>query len=236
MITTVRAVRPTAVPTSDPTPAPPGEAPAPPRPVLRGRLHQAAFLASIAGLAWLVEVAPTPRARAVAWVYGMASILLYLTSSSYHVFARSPRARRIMQRADHSMIFVLIAGTFTPMAVLGVDGGWKWAALGVVWVGAIAGIVLKIAALDRYPRLGGAMYIVVGWAGVVILPALWSRPTTLLLVAVGGLLYTAGATLFALHRPILSERWFGYHEVWHAFGIAAGVALYAANLGLVRAG
>lgn len=206
------------------------------RPVLRGRLHQVALLASVAGLAWLVDVAPTPRARAVAWVYGLASILLYLTSSSYHVFARSPRARRIMQRADHSMIFVLIAGTFTPMAVLGVDGAWKWAALAVVWAGALGGIVLKIVALDRYPRLGGAMYIVVGWAGIVILPALWDRPTTLLLVAVGGILYTAGAALFAMHRPILSERWFGYHEVWHAFGIAAGVALYAANLGLVRAG
>ena len=82
------------------------------RPLLRGRLHQAAFLASLAGLVWLVESAPTPRARAVAWVYGLASALLYLTSSSYHVFATSPKARRIMQRADHSMIFILIAATF----------------------------------------------------------------------------------------------------------------------------
>ena len=208
----------------------------PARPVLRGRLHQAAFLASLVGLVWLVDSAPTPRARAVAWVYGIASALLYLTSSSYHVFARSPRARRIMQRADHSMIFVLIAGTFTPMAVLGIDGGWKWAALGAVWAGAVGGIVLKVAALDRYPKLGGAMYIVVGWAGIVILPAMWHRPLTLVLVAVGGILYTVGAALFAMHRPTLSPRWFGYHEVWHAFGIAAGVALFAANLGLVRAG
>ncbi|MFN8016569.1 MAG: hemolysin III family protein [Acidimicrobiales bacterium] len=213
------------------------EAPSPPpRPLLRGRLHQAAFVASIAGLVWLVESAPTPRARAVAWVYGVASVLLYLTSSTYHVFARSPRARRIMQRADHSMIFVLIAGSFTPMAVLGIDGDWKWAALAAVWVGAIGGVILKLAALDRFPRLGGAMYIVVGWAGIVILPAMWHRPWTLALVAVGGLLYTLGAILFALHRPILSERVFGYHEVWHAFGIAAGLALFVANLGLVRAG
>ena len=109
----------------------------PMRPLLRGRLHQLAFLASLAGLVWLVEAASTPRARAVAWVYGLASAALYLTSSSYHVFARSPRARRIMQRADHSMIFVLIAGTFTPMAVLAVDGAWKWAALVGVWAGAV---------------------------------------------------------------------------------------------------
>lgn len=208
----------------------------PERPILRGRLHQLAFLASILGLAWLVESAPTPRARAAAWIYGLASVLLYLTSSSYHVFARSPKARRIMQRADHSMIFVLIAGSFTPIAVLAVPDPWKWPALLTVWAGAIGGIVLKICALDRYPRLGGAMYIVVGWAGAAILPTLWSRPGTLLLIAIGGLLYTAGAILFALNKPRLSVRWFGYHEVWHAFGVAAGAVLFAANLGLVRAG
>src|SRR3954465_305291 len=110
---------------------------APIRPILRGRLHQLAFLASLVGLIALVEQAATPRARAVAWVYGGGSVLLYLTSSSYHVFARSPRARRIMQRADHSMIFVLIASTFTPLAVLGVHGAWKWPALVVVWLGAL---------------------------------------------------------------------------------------------------
>ncbi|HRW37752.1 MAG TPA: hemolysin III family protein [Aquihabitans sp.] len=214
----------------------PAEVTLPMRPLLRGRLHQLAFLASLLGLAWLVDAAETPRARAVAWVYGLASVLLYLTSSSYHVFARSPRARRIMQRADHSMIFVLIAGTFTPMAVLAVDGGWKWPVLVAMWAGAVAGVVLKVAALDRFPKLGGALYIVLGWAGIVILPALLERPSTLALVVVGGLLYTAGAVLFALHRPVLSPRVFGYHEVWHAFGVAAGAVLFAANLGLVRGG
>jgi len=208
----------------------------PPRPILRGRLHQVAFVASVAGLVWLVQEAPTPRARIVAWVYGLASVALYLTSSSYHVFAKSPRARRIMQRADHSMIFVLIAGTFTPIAVLAVPHPWKWVALATVWAGAVGGILLKCLALDRYPRLGAAMYIVVGWAGAVIAPTLWQRPGTLALIAVGGLLYTLGAILFALHRPVLSERWFGYHEVWHLFGVAAGAVLFAVNLGLVRAG
>lgn len=212
------------------------DATTPTRPLLRGRLHQAAFVASLFGLVLLVDSASTPRARVVAWVYGLASALLYLTSSSYHVFAKSPKARRIMQRADHSMIFVLIAGTFTPLAVLGVPSPWKWVALAAVWAGALGGVGLKILALDRYPRLGGAMYIVVGWAGIAVLPAMWDRPGTLALVAIGGLLYTVGAALFASHRPILSEHWFGYHEVWHAFGIAAGVALYLANLGLVRAG
>ncbi|MGI8757060.1 MAG: PAQR family membrane homeostasis protein TrhA [Acidimicrobiales bacterium] len=211
-------------------------APALIKPILRGRLHQLAFLASIFGLVALVRSASSPRALAVAWIYGVASGLLYLTSSSYHVFAKSPRARRIMQRADHSMIFVLIAASFTPIAVLAVPNPWRWPILAVMWAGALGGVVLKIVAIDRYPKIGGALYIVLGWAGVVIFPTLWHRPATLALVALGGVLYTGGAVLFALNRPRLSPRWFGYHEVWHTFVIAAGALLYVANLGLVRAG
>ncbi|MCU1454678.1 MAG: hemolysin family channel protein [Acidimicrobiales bacterium] len=206
------------------------------RPHLRGRLHQLAFLLSIVGLAVLVRVAPTPRARAAAWIYGLAGMLLYLTSSSYHVFARSPRARRIMQRADHSMIFVLIAGTFTPIAVLAVPSPWRWPALITMWTGALVGMALKIVALERFPRLGSAMYIVLGWAGLAVLPTLWHRPVTLVLIVAAGLLYTGGAALFAVRRPRLSPRWFGYHEAWHAFGVAAGALLFIANLGLIRAG
>ncbi|MCU1352279.1 MAG: hemolysin family channel protein [Acidimicrobiales bacterium] len=206
------------------------------RPYLRGRLHQLALLLSIVGLGWLVSQAPTGRARAVAWIYGIAAVLLYLTSSSYHVFARSPRARRIMQRADHSMIFVLIAGSFTPIAVLAVPNPWRWPALIAMWVGALGGVVLKITALERYPRLGGAMYVVLGWAGLAVLPTLWNRPGTLALIVMAGLLYTGGAALFSVRRPRLSPQWFGYHEAWHAFGVVAGALLYIANLGLIRAG
>lgn len=206
------------------------------KPVFRGRLHQAAAAASIVGLVALVRAADTPRATAAAWIYGIASVLLYATSSTYHVFARSPRARRIMQRADHSMIFVLIAGSFTPTAVLVLPDPWRWWSLAVMWGGAIAGIVLKVAALERFPRLGGALFIVLGWAGLMAIPSLASHPHTLLLFAGGGLLYTVGAIFFALNRPVLSPRWFGYHEVWHSFTAAAGALLFVANLGLVRAG
>ena len=172
----------------------------------------------------------------MAWVYGIASILLYLTSSSYHVFARSVRARRIMQRADHSMIFVLIAGSFTPSAVLMLPDPLRWWSLGVMWGGAAVGVTLKLVAMERFPKLGAALYIVLGWAGLMAFPALAQRPGTLALFAAGGLLYTVGAIFFALNRPVLSPRWFGYHEVWHSFTAAAGALLYAANLGLVRAG
>ncbi len=206
------------------------------RPYLRGRLHQVAFLVSIGGLVWLVRSASTPRALAAAWIYGLASVLLYLTSSSYHVFARSLLARRILQRADHSMIFVLIAGSFTPSAVLMLPDPWRWWSLAVMWGGAVLGITLKVVALERFRKLGAALYIVLGWAGLMAFPVLWQRPGTLVLFAVGGLLYTVGAVLFAMNKPRLSPRWFGYHEVWHAFGVAAGGLLFVANLGLVRAG
>ena len=174
--------------------------------------------------------------RVAAWIYGMAGILLYLTSSSYHVFARSPRARRVMQRADHSMIFVLIAGTFTPVCILALGGPWRWLLLAAMWTAAIGGVILKLVAIDRFPRLGNALYIVLGWAALAALPALIHRPWMLALIAAGGLLYTGGAVLFFLNRPKLSPTWFGYHEVWHAFGVAAGVLLFVVNLGLVRAG
>lgn len=207
-----------------------------PKPYLRGRLHQLAMVVSAAGLVWLVRSATTPRAVAAAWIYGVASVLLYLTSSSYHVFASSPRARRIMQRADHAMIFVLIAGSFTPSAVLLLPDPWRWPSLVVMWAGAGVGIALKVLALERFHKLGAAMYIGLGWIGLVALPVLLQHPGTLVLVATAGVLYTVGAILFALNWPRLSPRWFGYHEVWHTFGVAGGALLFAANLGLVRAG
>lgn len=206
------------------------------KPIFRGRLHQVAAAVSVLGLVTLVRAANTPRAVAAAWIYGVASFLLYATSSSYHVFARSERARRVMQRADHSMIFVLIAGSFTPTALLVLPDPWRWWSLGVMWGGAIGGIVLKVAALERFPRLGAAAFIVLGWAGLMAFPSLAAQPRTLVLFAAGGLLYTVGAIFFALNRPVLSPRWFGYHEVWHSFTAAAGALLYVANLGLVRAG
>lgn len=137
---------------------------APPRPYLRGRLHQGGAAGLLGGPGRLGEQAGSTRARVAAWVYGLASVLLYLTSSSYHVFARSPKARRIMQRADHSMIFVLIACMFTPIAVLSVPDPWRWPALVTMWVGALGGIVLKVVAMGicfpvsaarlHRPRLG----------------------------------------------------------------------------------
>lgn len=203
------------------------------RPVFRGRLHQVATVVSAFGLLWLVRVAPTTQARVAAVVYGLSAVLLYLTSTTYHVFAKADRTRRVMRRLDHSMIYILIAGTFTPMCVLGMTGPWRWGMLAVVWAGALLGASLKTFTGLRYRRFGFALYLVLGWIGVLALPALVAEPERLVLTLVAGLLYTIGAILFSLHRPLPASRWFGYHEVWHAFGVVAGLLLFVVNAGLV---
>jgi hemolysin III len=207
-----------------------------PRPRLRGRVHQFALVAALVGLAWLIHDAHGARAVTAAWVYGLAMVLLYLASSSYHLYARSPRTRQVMQRVDHAMIFVLIAGTYTPVCLLALSGAWRWVLLGIVWGGAITGIVLKAVALDRFPKLGFTLYLILGWAAIAALPALAARPDLLALAALGGILYTVGAVLFALRRPRPIAAWFGYHEVWHLFGVAAGVAFFILNRGLIAGG
>lgn len=204
------------------------------RPRLRGRLHLLAAVVSIAGLVWLVRSAESTEATVAAWVYGVSSLLLYTTSGTYHCFARSLRARKIMQRADHSMIYLLIAGSATPAGLLLLDGWSRAALLAVMWAGAATGVVLKLVAFDRLKKLGGALYIVLGWAGLLALPGLMDHPGALALMVTAGVLYTVGAALFAAGKPKLSPTWFGYHELWHVLGTTAGVLLFVMNLGLIR--
>lgn len=206
------------------------------RPKLRGRLHLLAAIVSVGGLVWLVRAAESTEATVAAWVYGVSALLLYATSGTYHCFARSIRARKIMQRADHSMIYLLIAGSATPALVLLMDGWARAALLGLMWAGAATGVVLKLVAFERLKKLGAALYIVLGWAGLLALPAFMDHPGALALMVTAGVLYTVGAALFAAGRPRLSPKWFGYHEVWHVMGTTAGVLLFVMNLGLIRAG
>ena len=201
------------------------------RPYLRGQLHAIAAALSVGALVWLVRSAHSTEATVAAWVYGVAAVLCYLTSFSYHVLARSPRARTLLRRADHSMIYVLIAGTFTPVCLLAMAGWWRWVVITIVWLGAVVGIALSVAA--RCPRFSVALYIILGWLGVTALPALAHRPFHLVLFIVAGVLYTFGAFLFGRQRPALRPRWFGYHEFWHGMGVTAGAALFVINLSLI---
>jgi hemolysin III len=140
-----------------------------------------------------------------------------------------------MKRLDHSMIFVLIAGTYTPIALLVVEGGWSTALLAVVWGGAALGIALKLLRIDDLHAVGGTLYIVLGWLAIAAIPAMVRglHPVALAFIVAGGLLYTTGAIVLARHRPDPNPRVFGYHEVWHAFTIAAGACHYVAMLLIV---
>jgi hemolysin III len=205
------------------------------RPRLRGQLHAIAAALSVGALVWLVRSAASMEATVAAWIYGVAAVLCYLTSSTYHLYAGPDRVRALLRRADHSMIYVLIAGSFTPVCLLAMAGWWRWIIVGMFWLAAFFGIAVSIAPIPRLPRFSVALYLILGWAGVAAVPALSHQPLHLVLVGIAGLLYTAGAILFGRQRPTLRPTWFGYHEFWHSIGIAAGALLFVVNLSLIAA-
>jgi hemolysin III len=203
--------------------------PPPARPRWRGRIHQVAFFVSIpAGLA-LVALADGWIARVAAGVYALSLIAVFGSSAAYHRGDWTPAALRRMKRLDHSMIFVLIAGSYTPVALLVLHGPWSVVILSVVWAGAVAGITLKLVRIDGFSVLTATLYMTMGWLALVAIPQLVQEMplSALVLTVVGGLLYTAGAIVFALRRPDPAPAVFGYHEVWHAFMVAAAACHFA---------
>ena len=202
-------------------------------PRLRGRLHAVATALAVAALAWLVRSAASLEATVAAWIYGVSSILCYLTSSLYHMVARTERARALLRRADQSMIYLFIAGSFTPSCLLTMSGWWRWPLIGVVWAGALVGVGLSIPAQPRHQGFGVALYQILGWAGVAALPTLARDPLRAALVTTAGLIYTGGAILFGMRRPVLNPGWFGYHEFWHSMVVVAGALIFAVNLSLI---
>lgn len=209
----------------------------PPKPRMRGRLHEIAFFVSIpAGIA-LIALADTGRARLAAVVFATGLAGVFGASAAYHRVAWSDPARRLMKRLDHSMIFILIAGTYTPLCLLALSGVWSVVLLATVWAGAITGIVLKQVNVDGLRRVSGFLYISLGWISIVSLPQLFRTMSGLgfALVVAGGLLYTLGAIVFAVKRPDPNPAVFGYHEIWHAFTTGAGLCHYSAVLLLILA-
>ena len=162
-------------------------------------------------------------------VYAVSLSALFGVSALYHEVTWSTPARRWMRRLDHSMIFLLIAGTYTPFGVLVLPGTLARVVLGVVWGGALLGMALNLVWIDAPKWLSAIVYIALGWVAVVAFPALVSQlgVTATGLIALGGVLYSAGAAVYALRRPDPAPAVFGYHEVFHALVIAAAVAHYA---------
>ena len=199
------------------------------KPRLRGVSHQYAFFLSVGCGVGLILAASGGRARVAATIYAVAVSALLGTSALYHRVTWRPKARRWMRRLDHSMIFVLIAGTYTPVALLALRGALASTILIVVWAGALGGVVFKLAWIDAPKWLFAAVYLALGWVSAAILGELpaaigWLGVAGL---AAGGLLYTAGAMVYTSERPNPFPKVFGYHEVFHALVLAAVGLHYA---------
>jgi hemolysin III len=201
------------------------------KPRLRGVSHEWAFFVSLFLGAALIVAAKTPRATLAVTVYAVSLSALFGTSALYHrVNWTRPNMRRWMRRLDHSMIFFLIAGTYTPFALLVLHGPLASAILVVVWIGALAGAVVEMIWIDHPKWVAALIYMSLGWVAAVAFPELWTAMGVAgtLLVAAGGLLYTAGAVVYATQRPNPNPRVFGYHEVFHLLVIAAAAAHFSA--------
>lgn len=200
------------------------------RPRLRGVFHQYAFFASLLLGAVLVVGSSGPAERTSAIVFATTLAAMFGISALYHRITWRPRTRLWMRRLDHAAIYLLIAGTYTPFALLALTDVWRWTILPVVWGGALVAIVLKLAWVDAPKWLAVAIGIALGWIGVVALPQLWAHAglTGVALLLAGGILYTGGAIVYARRRPDPVPAVFGYHELFHALVIAAAACQYVA--------
>jgi hemolysin III len=208
----------------------------PEKPLLRGWLHQcAAFTALGAGL-MLASVAPTTRAMLAALGFTASFVLLFGVSATYHRVTWSPAARAWMRRADHASIFVLIAGTYTPIAIAVLPPSLGQTLLAVAWGGALVGVVQSLFFIHAPKWVVAAIAVAVGWSVVPF----WSEARAALhdremgLIFAGGVAYTLGAVAYALKRPVLSPRVFGYHEVFHAFTLVGATLHFIAITWMVQ--
>jgi hemolysin III len=211
-------------------------APVPPKPRFRGRLHQCTFWLSLPAGALLIVVSTHASSYVAASLYAVSVALLFGTSAAYHRGRWRPAIRARMQRADHAMIFVLIAGSYTPITLLALRPAWGITLLAIAWTIAVAGVTLTFTHWHFMDRNSGYLYVAFGWVMVIALPVVVEAltPTELVLLFAGGLLYTVGAVLFGLQRPRLRPTTFGFHELWHVMTVAAAGCHYTLILMLIR--
>jgi hemolysin III len=221
--------------------APPTEteftmAAAAPKPRFRGRLHQCTFWLSLPAGALLIVVSTHASSYVAASLYAVSVALLFGTSAAYHRGRWTPRVRERMQRADHAIIFVLIAGSYTPITLLALQPAWGITLLAIAWTAAVVGVTLTITHWNFMDRHSGYLYVVFGWIMVIALPVVVQALSgvELALLFAGGVLYTIGAVLFGLERPRLRPHSFGFHELWHVMTVTAAGCHYALILMLVR--
>jgi len=192
-------------------------------------MHAVAFAVAIPAGLYLVLVAEHTSARVAAAIYFASVLLGFGTSAAYHRLAHGVRARLIMQRMDHSMIYVLIAGSYTPVCLLAMPTAWGIPTLCIVWTGALIGVVLKQVAFDRFRIVQYALYPILGWMAVLSFPVLVTRLSAaeLSLLIAGGVIYTVGIPVLLRGRPNPWPKTFGYHEVWHSCTVLAAACHFA---------
>ena len=205
-----------------------GLVPTPLKPLLRGWLHAGMFPAVLVSGVFLTAFAGSPRGRVACAIYTLTACLLFGISALYHRGDWGPRASAVLRRLDHANIFLIIAGTYTPLTILLLDGAKGQALLWGIWIAAAAGIAFRVFWVGAPRWLYTPCYIAMGWAAVFFLPDFLQTGglAVLILVVIGGLLYSAGGVIYGIKRPNPSPRWFGFHEVFHSLTLAAFVVHY----------
>jgi hemolysin III len=197
-----------------------------------GLTHFFAAVAALGGWAALLVIggfAPAGRAAALS-VYGLSLVLMFGASAAYHLAKPKPKGLTVLRKLDHSAIFLLIAGSYTPICALRLEGFWRVGMPAVIWSLALIGIGVKIFVVEAPRRLTAGVYVVMGWLSVfAVRPLMTALPTgALIWLAAGGLIYTLGAVIYILKKPDFVPGVFGFHEVWHIFVILAAVAHFIA--------
>ena len=199
------------------------------KPHLRGWLHAGMTPLAVAAGIVLIALAPTTSGRVAATVFSITAWMLFGTSAVYHRGNWSPRVAGVLKRMDHSNIFLIIAGTYTPFALLLPRDDARTMLL-IVWSGAILGVLFRVLWVGAPRWLYTPVYVALGWVAVFYLRPLlhFGGPAIVTLIAVGGLLYTIGAVVYGIKRPNPSPRWFGFHEIFHTLTVAAFTVHYIA--------
>ena len=205
------------------------------KPRLRGWLHLVtAPLTLVAGIV-LITLSPDAETKIGSAVFASSALVLFTVSAIYHTGTWSPRVWAFLRRFDHSNIFLLIAGSYTPFSLLLLDGAAQVALLTTVWTGAVLGVLFRIFWTDAPRWLYVPIYLALGWAAIFFIPAFFEGATALglglgiavfVLIISGGALYTFGGLVYGLKRPNPWPRWFGFHEVFHSFTVLAFVSHY----------
>jgi len=200
------------------------------KPHLRGWIHAGVSPFVLAAAIVLVVLSPTAAAKWTTAVFGLSAVMLFGTSAIYHRGTWSPRVAGVLRRLDHTNIFLIIAGTYTPLCVLLLPASTARPLLIAVWAGALVGLLARIFWLGAPRWVYVPVYVILGWVAVAFLPQFYREggPAILWLVIAGGLAYTVGAIVYGTKRPNPSPRWFGFHEIFHALTVVGFTCHYVA--------